>query len=163
MSIQYDQTSTSAFSYAFSDRQQATIREAISILETRIREADAYTNPTAVRAFCQLQLATELDEHFACMFLDSQHRLIAFERIFSGTIDGASVYPRVIVRRSLELNAAAIIFAHNHPSGNPTPSRADEAITQRLKDALALIDVRVLDHIIVGVESTVSMAELGQL
>jgi DNA repair protein RadC len=97
------------------------------------------------------------------MFLDSQHRLIAFERLFRGTIDGASVYPRVVVRRALELNAAAVIFTHNHPSGVPEPSTADINITKRLKDALGLIDVRVLDHIIAGTDGTSSMAESGLL
>jgi DNA repair protein RadC len=97
------------------------------------------------------------------MFLDSQHRLIAFERLFRVTIDGASVYPRVVVRRGLELNAAALILTRNHPSGLPEPSTADTKITQRLKDALALVDVRVLDHVIVGTDGTSSMAEAGLL
>ena len=143
--------------------QQATIREAIGILETRLKRTTAFTNPSDVRQFCQLHIAAEKDEYFCCMFLDSQHRLIAFERLFRGTIDGASVYPRVVVRRALELNAAAVIFAHNHPSGLPEPSTADINITKRLKDALALIDVRVLDHVIVGTEGASSMTETGLL
>ena len=147
----------------FAESQQATIREAIGILETRLRTTKAFTSPADVRQFCQLHLAQELDEYFCCMFLDSQHRLIAFERLFRGTVDGASVYPRVVVRRSLELNAAALILTHNHPSGLPEPSSADTRITQRLKDALALIDVRVLDHVIVGIDGTSSMAEAGLL
>ena len=145
------------------DSQQATIREAIGILETRIRNTKAFTSPSDVKQFCQLQIAQEKDEHFCCMFMDSQHRLIAFERLFRGTVDGASVYPRVVVRRVLELNAAALIVTHNHPSGLPEPSTADTKITQRLKDALALIDVRVLDHVIVGTDGTSSMAEAGLL
>jgi DNA repair protein RadC len=143
--------------------QQATIREAIGILETRIRNTTAFTTPSDVKQFCQLQIAQEKDEHFCCMFMDSQHRLIAFERLFRGTVDSASVYPRVVVRRALELNAAALILTHNHPSGLPEPSTADIKITQRLKDALGLIDVRVLDHIIVGTDGTNSMAEAGLL
>jgi len=97
------------------DAQQATIREAIGILETRIRNTKAFTKPADVKQFCQLQIAQEKDEHFCCMFMDSQHRLIAFERLFRGTIDAASVYPRVVVRRALELNAAAVIFTHYVP------------------------------------------------
>ncbi|MEH6589161.1 MAG: DNA repair protein RadC [Halioglobus sp.] len=145
------------------DAQQATIREAIGILETRLRKTKAFSSPSDVRQFCQLHIATEKDEHFCCMFLDSQHRLIAFERLFRGTIGGASVYPRVVVRRSLELNAAALILTHNHPSGLPEPSTADTKITTRLKEALSLIDVRVLDHVIVGTEGTRSLAESGLL
>jgi len=98
------------------ESQQATIREAIGILESRLRTTKAFTSPSDVKHFCQLHIAVEKDEHFCCMFLDSQHRLIAFERLFRGTVDGASVYPRVVVRRALELNAAATIFTHNHPS-----------------------------------------------
>ena len=145
------------------DAQQATIREAIDILETRIRNTRGFTKPSDVKQFCQLQFAQEKDEHFCCMFRDSQQRLIAFERLFRGTIDAASVYPRVVVRRALELNTAAVIFTHNHPSGLPEPSTADIKVTTRLKEALALIDVRVLDHIIAGTSGTSSMAKSGLL
>lgn len=145
------------------DDQQATIREAIGILESRLRSTKAFTSPSDVKEFCRLHIALEVDEHFCCMFLDSQHRLIAFEKLFRGTVDGASVYPRVVVRRALELNAAALILTHNHPSGVPEPSSADTRITQRLKEALALVDVRVLDHVIVGTDGTSSMAESGLL
>ena len=145
------------------DSEQVTIREAIGILETRLRTTKAFTSPSDVKQFCQLHIAQEKDEYFCCMFLDSQHRLIAFEKLFRGTVDGASVYPRVVVRRALELNAAALILTHNHPSGLPEPSTADTKITQRLKDALALVDVRVLDHVIVGTDGTSSMAESGLL
>jgi len=145
------------------DSQQATIREAVGILEARIRNTKAFTTPSDVKQFCQLQIAQEKDERFCCMFMDNQHRLIAFEKVFRGTVDSASVYPRVIVRRALELNAAAVIFTHNHPSGVPEPSQADISITKRLKDALALVDVRVLDHVVVGTCGTSSMAESGLL
>tara|TARA_B110000858_G_scaffold197470_1_gene259185 strand:- start:3896 stop:4390 length:495 start_codon:yes stop_codon:yes gene_type:complete len=148
---------------AFTSNQQATIQEAIGILESRLRTTKAFTSSADVKQFCQLQIAHEKDEHFCCMFMDSQHRLIAFERLFSGTVDGASVHPRVVVRRALELNAAAVIFTHNHPSGVPEPSQADISITQRLKNALKLVDIRVLDHIVVGTESTVSIAERGHI
>jgi DNA repair protein RadC len=96
------------------------------------------------------------------MFLDNQHHLISFEELFFGTIDSASVYPREVVKAALKTNAAAVIFAHNHPSGDATPSQADKRITQRLKDALALVDIRVLDHIVIG-DSAVSFAERGLL
>lgn len=99
-------------------------------------------------------------EVFALLLLDNQHRLIEFNELFYGTIDSASVYPREVVKLALERNAAAVIFAHNHPSGDATPSQADKRITSRLKDALALIDVRVLDHFVVG-ETCVSFAERG--
>ena len=145
------------------DDQQATIREAIGILESRLRTTKAFTSPSDVKEFCRLHIALELDEHFCCLYLDSQHRLITFEKLFRGTVDGASVYPRVVVRRALELNAAALILTHNHPSGVPEPSSADSRITQRLKEALALVDVRVLDHVIVGTDGTSSMAEAGLL
>ena len=141
--------------------EQATIREALGILETRLQKDQVFSNPSDVKHFCQLHISREVDEYFCCLFLDSQHRLIAFEKLFRGTVDGASVYPRVVVRRALELNAAALILTHNHPSGVPEPSQADRRITTRLKDALALVDVRVLDHVIVGLEGTSSMAETG--
>jgi len=147
----------------FTSNQQATIQEAIGILESRLRTTKAFISPPDVKQFCQLQIAHEKDEHFCCMFMDSQHRLIAFERLFSGTVDGASVHPRVVVRRALELNAATVIFTHNHPSGEPKPSTNDISITKKLKDALNLVDIRTLDHIVVGREGTVSMAERGCL
>jgi DNA repair protein RadC len=100
-------------------------------------------------------------EVFACLFLDNQHRVIAFEELFRGTIDGASVYPREVVKKALAANSAAVIFAHNHPSGVAEPSEADKHITQRLRQALGLIDVRVLDHFIVGEGRPFSFAEHG--
>ncbi len=145
------------------ENQQETIREAIGYLDGRLRSPYAYTTSSDVRDFCQLHIADERDEKFCCIFLDNQHRMISFEKLFSGTIDGAAVYPRVVVRRALELNAAALIFTHSHPSGLPEPSSADKSITLRLRDALNLIDVRVLDHIVVGLEGTVSMAERGMI
>jgi DNA repair protein RadC len=102
-------------------------------------------------------------EVFCCLFLDNRHRLIAFDELFRGTIDGASVHPREVVRQALQRNAAAVILAHNHPSGVAEPSQADELITHRLKDALALVDIRVLDHLIVGDSRCTSFAERGLL
>ena len=102
-------------------------------------------------------------EVFAALFLDSQHRLIEYVELFRGTIDQASVYPREVVKEALRLNAAAVVFSHNHPSGSPEPSQADRVLTQRLKEALALVDVRTLDHIVVGGAVTTSFAECGLL
>ncbi|GHW03181.1 DNA repair protein RadC, putative [Vibrio cholerae] len=99
---------------------------------------------------------------FAVLFLDNQHRLIEFKELFRGTVDAASVYPREVLKEALNVNAAAVIFAHNHPSGDPEPSQTDRRITQRLKDALSLVDIRVLDHVVVG-KSSVSFAERGWL
>ena len=149
--------------YEFTSQQVATIQEAVGILESRLRSTATFTSPTEVKQFCRLKIGHKKDEHFCCLFLDSQHRLIAFERLFRGTIDGAAVYPRVVVRRALEHNAAATIFTHNHPSGVSAPSSADIKITKRLKEALSLVDVRVLDHIVAGSADATSMAESGLL
>ena len=102
-----------------------------------------------------------IDEVFAVMFLNNRHQLIKYEEMFRGTIDGASVYPREVAKRALQLNAAALIVAHNHPSGVPEPSKSDERITHRLKDALGMLQIRLLDHVIVGGVDTVSMADRG--
>jgi len=136
------------------------IAQASAILETRLR-GEPLSSPEASKEFLRMKLAPLEHEVFACLFLDNRHRVIAFEALFTGTIDGASVYPRELVKAVLRHNAAAVIFSHNHPSGVAEPSRADEQLTRRLCDALALIDVRVLDHIVVGSEGTVSLAERG--
>lgn len=130
------------------------------MLDNQIRERDVLASPLQTRNFLQLQLRNEPAEVFCVLFMDYYHRVISFDRMFNGTIDGASVYPREIVRSAIKHNAASVIFAHNHPSGVAEPSSADKKITNRLKEALALIDVRVLDHFIVG-EEIVSMAERG--
>lgn len=116
-------------------------------------------------AFEHLQVLLQDYEHevFNALFLDSQHRVICFEKLFRGTIDSASVYPREVVKQALACNAAAVILVHNHPSGDPEPSDADRRITQRLQEALGLIDVRVIDHIVVGGDRCVSLAERGDL
>ena len=121
------------------------------------------TSPQAVRDYLRTRLACLPHEVFACMFLDSQHRVIACEELFRGTLAQTSVYPREIVKLVLQDNAAAAIFAHNHPSGVAEPGRADELLTQTLKQTLALIDVRVLDHFVVAGSRTVSFAERGLL
>jgi len=130
------------------------------LLET-LRRGDALESPEATRRFLAARLRDRPHEVFACLFLDNRHRVIAFEELFHGTIDGASVHPREVVKRTLAHNAAALILAHNHPSGVAEPSHADQAITRRLCDALALVDVRVLDHFIIGDGQAVSCAERG--
>lgn len=132
-------------------------------IETSIRRGDAFTDPSATRQYLAIKMRTYTREVFACLFLDNQHRLISYEELFFGTIDGASVHPREVVKRSLEMNAAAVIFAHNHPSGVAEPSEADRRITARLESALSLVDIRVLDHMVVGDGEVVSFAERGLL
>jgi len=143
--------------------EEEVINQALSILRTRLRKCgkESLTSPAAAINVVKLALAEEEKEVFVVLFLDTRHRLISFERLFTGTVDGASVYPREVVKRALKLNAAAVIFAHNHPSGEPKPSDADERIPERLPAALAMVDVRVLDHIIVGGLSHASFAHLG--
>ena len=132
-------------------------------LNQRFRRGRVIGSPDETRAYLVGQLAHEPAEIFAVLYLDNRHRIIEFNKHFTGTIDGCSVHPREIVKRALELNAAAAILSHQHPSGNPEPSQADQRITTRLKEALALVDVRVLDHIIIGGTDTVSFAESGLL
>ena len=136
---------------------------ALKVLAHRHRRGEPLTSPEDSRAYLRLKIGERKFEVFACVFVDNRHRVIAFEELFQGTIDGASVHPRVVVQRALEVNAAAVLFAHNHPSGVAEPSMADQRITQRLKDALALVEVRVLDHFIVTAEGSISFAERGLL
>ena len=140
---------------------QACLELGRRYLEATLDRGEAFTSPALTRRFLQARLRAYHHEVFACLFLDNQNRLIRFEELFTGTIDGASVYPREVVKRVLALNAAAVIFAHNHPSGVAEPSQADHSITKRLQSALELVDVRVLDHFIVGDGEVVSMAERG--
>jgi DNA repair protein RadC len=127
----------------------------------QLKQREVFSSPDAVKHFLSIQLARKPHEVFAVLFLDAQNRLIAMEELFRGTLTQTSVYPREVVRRALHLEAAAVVLAHNHPSGTVQPSRADEALTQTLKSALALIDVRVLDHVIVTQGDSLSMAEKG--
>jgi DNA repair protein RadC len=143
------------------EEQDNIIKLALEILSERYQTGTMLTSPHAVRTYLQLQLAERTREVFGAVFLDNKHRVLAFEELFYGTIDGAQVHPRIVVQRSLQLNAAAVIFVHNHPSGVAEPSRADENITLRLREALALIEVRVLDHFIVTAEGTLSLVERG--
>ncbi|MDP5054509.1 MAG: DNA repair protein RadC [Congregibacter sp.] len=128
-----------------------------------LTQRDVMTSPQRTRLFLQHHLGTRAREVFCCLFLDSQHRLLHCDDVFLGTLDGAAVYPREVVVRALAYRAAAVILAHNHPSGLTQPSSADRRITQRLRDALALVDVRVLDHVIVGRGCCYSFAEAGLL
>lgn len=132
------------------------------LLET-LQRGDALTSADATRQFLRSRLREERREVFAALFLDSQHRVIAFEPLAIGTIDAAAVYPREVIARCLHHNAAALIFAHNHPSGVAEPSSADQLLTQRLVAALRLLDIRVLDHIVIGDAQAVSFAERGLL
>ncbi|MES9844134.1 MAG: DNA repair protein RadC [Candidatus Sedimenticola sp. 6PFRAG5] len=141
------------------------ITQALQILESRMgygTKGQTFSSPEDSKNYARLQLAELEQEVFCAMFLDNRHRLISFQKMFNGTIDGATVHPREVVKAALRHNAAAVIFAHNHPSGVAEPSQADQRITTRLKDALALVDVRVLDHLVVG-DSVVSFAERGLL
>lgn len=140
---------------------QAVLEMGRRHLAASIQRDSALESPQAVRDFLKAKLRHELHEVFACLFLDTKHRVLAFEILFYGTIDGASVYPRQVVKRALANNAAALILTHNHPSGVAEPSQADKILTERLKEALALVDVRVLDHFIVGDGEPLSMVENG--
>ena len=139
----------------------AVLELARRALASQLQEKTMFSNPQAIRDYLQLQLGSRAHEIFAVLFLDSQHRLISLEEMFRGTLSQTSVYPREVVQRAMVLNAASVVLAHNHPSGTAQPSRADEVLTQTLKAALGLIDVRVLDHFVVTATQAVSMAELG--
>ena len=142
-------------------RLVAALELARRCLGEELAARPALVSPRDSAAFLKAQLAHKPYEVFACLFLDNRHRVIAFEELFRGTIDGASVHPREVVRHCLAHNAAAVIFAHNHPSGVSEPSAADRAITLRLRDALALVDVRVLDHFVIGSGNPTSLASRG--
>lgn len=140
---------------------QAVLEMGRRHLAERLRRDSALESPQAVRDYLKSLLRHEHHEVFGCLFMDSKHRMLAFEVLFRGSIDSASVYPRQVVKRALTHNAAAVIFCHNHPSGVPEPSEADKTLTQRLTEALDLIEVRVLDHFIVGDGEPLSMVEHG--
>lgn len=132
-------------------------------LVEEISHSDAISNPSQVKAYVQGRLMSRQNEVFAALFLDNQHRILAFEELFFGTINSSSVHPRVVLQRAIALNAAAIIVTHNHPSGVSEPSISDIDITQTLKQALSLVDVRLLDHLIVASHQVTSMAEQGKI
>ncbi len=140
---------------------QATLELSRRHLLSTLQRGDALTSPAETRNYLSAQLRHKKREVFACLYLDNRHRVLGYEELFFGTIDGASVHPREVVRRCIAHNAAAVILAHNHPSGVAEPSRSDEDITHRLKEALALVDVRVLGHMVVGDGAITSLAERG--
>ncbi len=154
----------------FADLKTSTLNDAekcsllalaMKVLSARHHRGRTLKSPDDTQAYLRLRLADKRAELFGCLFLDNRHRLLELREMFHGTVDGTSVYPRVVVQQALEVNAAAVILFHNHPSGVAEPSQADERITRRLKNALELIDVRVLDHFIVAAGDSVSMAARG--
>ena len=140
---------------------QAVLEMGRRHLHEELVRGEALTSSEATRRYLRARLRERDHEVFACLFLDNRHRVVAFDELFHGTIDGASVYPREVVKAALRHNAAAVILAHNHPSGVAEPSRADTRLTERLRDALGLVDIRVLDHVVVGDGEPVSFAERG--
>jgi DNA repair protein RadC len=150
-----------ALRLAQSGDAENVLAAALEILATRIKHGDAVNSPSAVREYLRLLLHDRECEIFVVVLLDAQHRVIATEELFRGTLTQTSVYPREVVKLALKYNSAACIFAHNHPSGVAEPSRADELLTVSLKDALALVDIKVLDHIIVAGAIGLSFAEKG--
>ncbi|HYW55773.1 MAG TPA: DNA repair protein RadC [Polaromonas sp.] len=139
------------------------LQAAQSMLLSRVRNTEVFTSPQAVRDFLRVRLSALEHEIFAVLHLDAQNRVLEYVEMFRGTVSQTSVYPREVVKESLARNSAAVILVHNHPSGAAQPSRADEALTQTLKAALSLVDVRVLDHLIVAGADVVSFAEMGLL
>ncbi|KTT29583.1 DNA repair protein RadC [Pseudomonas oryzihabitans] len=141
--------------------EQDILRMAQQLARLRLRKGAALTSPQSV--FLHLQTLLQYHEHeiFGLLLLDTRHRMLGFHELFRGSLDGASVYPREVVKLALQHNAAAVILVHNHPSGNPEPSQSDRLLTHKLKEALELVSVRTLDHIVVGSEGCASLAELG--
>jgi|ERR1051325_11615992 DNA repair protein RadC len=137
------------------------VQRALKVLEGRIKQGDALTSPTAVRLYLTMLLAEKEHEVFLCLWLDAQNRLIASEELFRGTLTQTTVHPREVVKSALRHNAAAVLLCHNHPSGVAQPSQADELLTRNLKDALALVEVKVLDHFVVAGNQAISFAERG--
>ncbi len=144
-------------------KPDAIIKLAADILYEQLSQRETLDSPTDAAQFLQLKLANEVHENFAALFLDSKHRVITYQTIFTGTIDTAAVYPRVVAKLALTYNAAAVILSHNHPSNDCEPSKDDKQITRHLKDALALVDIRVLDHFIVSRSGWVSLVQRGCL
>ena len=143
--------------------EDKVIEMALAALDKHARRGDLMSDPRKAGDFLRLKLAKQKFEVFAVIFLDNQHRMIAYQEMFHGGLDGAEVHPRVVLEACLIHNASAVIFGHNHPSGNTQPSSADRAVTSRLKQALALCDIRMLDHFIIGDGEPTSMAELGMV
>lgn len=140
---------------------QAVLEMSKRALGESLQQTDSFCSPTQVKHYLQLQLSSLQREVFGIMFLDAQNRLITYETLFQGSLMQTSVYPREVVKRALALNAAALILSHNHPGGSAKPSLADEQLTQSLRDALSLVDIKVLDHIVVSGQATFSFSEMG--
>ena len=149
-------------SHDWSETALAVLESASNIIAERFSSKDAYCDPLVTKEFLKFKLSSYDREVFSVMFLNAQNELIEYKEMFFGTINTSAVYPREVVKYALRVNASAVIFAHNHPSGTTKPSESDKQITQRLKDALELVDIRVLDHIIVG-KTQYSFAEGGLL
>jgi len=143
--------------------KDSVVALALAVLKRRNRRGRTIRKPEDIKDFLRLQLSGRRNEAFGVIYLDTRHRLIEMAELFNGTVDGASVYPRVVVQKALEKNAAALILYHNHPSGVAEPSDADRTITVKLNNALDLVDIRLLDHLVVGDGRAVSMAERGWL
>ncbi len=141
--------------------EEQILKASYAIIKNRVKSGFVMNNIAVTGAYLREAMADYEHEVFACLFLDNRHRLIKFEEMFRGTIDSASVHPREVVKRALQLNAAAIVLAHNHPSGDATPSQADKCVTSKIQEALSLIDIRLLDHFIIGVAKPFSFAEKG--
>jgi DNA repair protein RadC len=149
--------------YLSKAEKEAVIKLALDVLKKRYRPGKSFTDPVEVSNFLRLQLADRKNEIFGALFLDTRHRLILMEELFYGTVDGTTVHPRIVVQKALECNASALVVFHNHPSGVAEPSNDDSAITRRLREALALVDIRLLDHFVVGADEVVSFATRGLL
>jgi len=147
----------------YSEYEQEAINVALSAIQQTLTNNNVMNSPKEVENYLKIKLAAEPDEWFTVMFLTSQHRLISFERLFRGTVNSSHVHVRIIVRKALELNAAALILAHNHPSGIAEPSNADKDITSKIKDSLEIFDIKLLDHFIVSSNESCSFAERGLL
>ena len=144
-------------------RLRAAVELGLRFAQGAIDKGELLQNPGDAQAALEVRLRGRPYEVFACLFTNTRHRVVAYEEMFRGTVDGASVHPREVARRALELNASAVVAAHNHPSGVADPSRADRAITARLRDALALVDVRLVDHFVIGEGEVVSFVSRGWL
>lgn len=146
---------------AITNPDDTVVEQAMAILDKRMRRGPVFTDPTTIGRYLKLQLQGHEREHFAAVFLNAKHHLLAYEVLFTGTLDGSEVHPREVVKQALRHNAAAVIIAHNHPSGDPTPSAADRTITTRIREALRMVDIRLLDHFVIGVGDPYSMASRG--
>lgn len=143
------------------DPDEAVLEQAMSILDRRLRVGPVFDDSGTLGKYLKLQLQGHEREHFAAVFLNTKHRLLAYEVLFTGTLDGSEVHPREVVKQALRHNASAVVIAHNHPSGDPTPSTADRSMTLRLRDALRMVDIRLLDHFVIGQGEPYSMASKG--